>query len=97
MLPLRSPLVLLCLAGVLLLLSSPLRDGGSAGSDSSGLLGCAAATKVADSCCDRETIDIGNDEIMHDRLQKLRVSRKPQQMPALRESTSVPFHRVVTC
>ena len=37
-------------------------------------LSVAEAAKLADCCCDLETIDLGNDAVMYNRLQKLRVS-----------------------
>jgi hypothetical protein len=37
------------------------------------------AAKLPDCCCDLETIDLGNDAVMYNRLQKLRVSASSSQ------------------
>lgn len=56
-----APLLPLLLLGAVLALSLP----------------CASsAEKIADCCCELETIDGGNDQALYDTLSKLRVSAK---------------------
>jgi len=73
--PCHSPLRLLSLAAVLLLAAVPLFSQPDSSNGSGGSLPAvlsAGATKLADCCCDMETIDVGNDDILYKRLQKLR-------------------------